>query len=120
MNSTVGTSSLHHQTPVKVLGRAVYDIPELTDQRSLSEFFAGEPQQVDSELYGIWCRYLRATNQLNGSFYREVDGISPERDARRVAFKQASPRRKPAHPKSFWRRTRQLSKASRTRRTARR
>src|SRR5690606_35797780 len=32
LNSTTGVSSLHHGTPVKVLGEAVYDIPGLTFQ----------------------------------------------------------------------------------------
>jgi len=37
VNSTVGVSSLFHGTPVKVMGRAVYDLDGLTFQRSLDE-----------------------------------------------------------------------------------
>jgi capsule polysaccharide modification protein KpsS len=76
MNSTVGTSALHHGTPVKVLGRAIYDIPDLTYQGPLSEFFS-EPGRVDSELFEAFCDCLRATSQINGSFYRILDPSNP-------------------------------------------
>ncbi len=69
MNSTVGLSSLHHNTPVKVLGNAVYDIPGLTYQGTLAEFFA-ETSRVDSALYQDFHRWLRETSQLNGTFYK--------------------------------------------------
>ena len=78
MNSTVGLSSLFHNTPVKVLGKAVYDIPELACQRDLGEFFA-EPGQVDTALYRSFQRWLREINQINGSFYkREPDMFMTE------------------------------------------
>jgi capsule polysaccharide modification protein KpsS len=77
MNSTVGTSSLHHGTPVKVMGRAIYDIPGLTDPRPLVEFLR-EPQPVDEALYAAFCRYLRETNQINGSFYKRLPGAITE------------------------------------------
>ncbi len=38
INSTVGLSSLHHRTPVYVLGDAVYDVPGLVAGGSLDEF----------------------------------------------------------------------------------
>lgn len=71
MNSTVGTSSLHHGTPVKVLGSAVYDIPELTYQGDLEDFLR-DPGTVDRELYLAFVRWLREANQINGSFYRRL------------------------------------------------
>ncbi len=74
MNSTVGTSALHHRAPVKVMGRAIYDIPGLTCQRPLADFFV-EPGQVDGELYERFNRWLRATNQVNGSFYKRVASL---------------------------------------------
>ncbi len=74
MNSTVGISSLHHDTPVKVLGRAVYDLPQLTFQGDLAEFFH-DPGEVDRELYAAFCRWLRESSQLNGSFYRRAPGV---------------------------------------------
>lgn len=77
MNSTVGTSSLHHGTPVKVMGRAVYDIPGLTDPRPLTDFFR-EHGEVDETLFAAFCRYLRETNQINGNFYKRLAGATTE------------------------------------------
>ncbi len=75
VNSTVGLASLFHGTPVKVMGTAVYDLPGLTHQGSLAEFLrdSGTP---DSELYEAFRRYLLATNQANGNFYRRTPGAS--------------------------------------------
>ena len=42
INSTVGLSSLFHGTPVRTLGKAIYDMPGLTAQCSLDEFWSGE------------------------------------------------------------------------------
>jgi len=74
MNSTVGSSALYHRTPVKVLGRAVYDIPGLTSQAELGQFFQ-TPGTVDTELFRCFCRWLLETNQINGSFYKRTPGI---------------------------------------------
>lgn len=71
MNSTVGISALHHRAPVKVLGRAVYDVHGLTSPQTLAEFFV-DPAPVDYELYERFVAYLRAHNQINGSFYRRA------------------------------------------------
>ena len=66
INSTVGLSSLMHGTPVKCLGQAIYDMPGLTHQGSLSEFFS-TPAPVDRELCQRFRQWLRQQNQLNGS-----------------------------------------------------
>lgn len=82
MNSTVGISALHHRAPVKVLGRAVYDVTGLTSSKPLAKFFA-DPGRVDHDLYERFVAYLRAHNQINGSFYRRtaalgtVSGLDP-------------------------------------------
>ena len=68
INSTVGLSSLTHGTPVKCLGRAVYDLPGLTHQGSLSEFFQA-PGVVDRALYKRFRQWLLEHNQLNGSVW---------------------------------------------------
>lgn len=75
MNSTVGPSALFHQTPVKVLGRAIYDLRGMTSQRSLADFFV-EPGSVEGGLFDAFCEWLRAANQVNGSFYRRVSDES--------------------------------------------
>ncbi|MCU0661594.1 MAG: capsular biosynthesis protein [Myxococcota bacterium] len=71
MNSTVGLSALFHGTPVKLLGKAVYDLPGLTYQGSLDEFWKN-PGSVDPELYQALVAWMVDHNQLNGSFYRRL------------------------------------------------
>ena len=71
MNSTVGLSSLHHGTPVKALGKAVYNIPELTHQGDLIDFFR-DPGVVDTELYEAFTSYIRMATQINGSFDKRL------------------------------------------------
>jgi len=71
INSTVGLSSLTHDTPVKCLGRAVYDLPGLTHQGSLAEFFTA-PAPVDRELYKRFRQWLLEQNQLNGSVWSRL------------------------------------------------
>lgn len=71
INSTVGLSSLTHGTPVKCLGRAVYDLPGLTHQGSLAEFF-NAPAPVDRALYKRFRQWLLEQNQLNGSVWSRL------------------------------------------------
>ena len=71
INSTVGLSSLTHGTPVKCLGRAVYDLPGLTHQGSLAEFFTA-PAPVDRSLYKRFRQWLLQQNQLNGSVWSRL------------------------------------------------
>lgn len=71
INSTVGLSSLHHGTPVKCLGRAIYDIHGLTHQGSLAEFFR-DPGQVDRNLYLRFRQWLIQHNQLSGSVWSRL------------------------------------------------
>lgn len=104
MNSTVGTSALHHGAPVIVLGEAVYDIPGLTFQGTLAEFLVS-PGEVDRSLFDGFCAWLRATSQINGSFYRVLDRSNPTglrlppplaRSAARDRDQPAPPRRETA------------------------
>jgi len=71
INSTVGLSSLTHGTPVKCLGNAVYDIPGLTHQGPLSEFFRN-PTAVDRQLYQRFRQWLLDRNQLRGSVWSRL------------------------------------------------
>lgn len=73
MNSTVGLSSLYHDTPVICLGTAIYDLPGLTYQGELPDFFRN-PGTIDRALMDAFVHYLRATNQINGSFYKRLPG----------------------------------------------
>ncbi|MCP4449434.1 MAG: capsular biosynthesis protein [Myxococcales bacterium] len=79
MNSTVGTSALYHQAPVKVMGRAIYNVPQLTYQGSLANFFC-EIGKVDTALFRDFNRWMREHNQYNGSFYKVSEGICPEQE----------------------------------------
>lgn len=71
INSTVGLSSLTHGTPVKCLGQAVYDIPGLTHQGTLADFFR-QPGTVDRLLYKKFRQWLLLQNQLNGSVWSKL------------------------------------------------
>lgn len=71
MNSTVGLSSIHHQTPVKVMGKAIYNVPGLTSELSLDEFWQ-KPGEVDFQLYQAFRGWLEHNNQVNGNFYRLI------------------------------------------------
>lgn len=81
MNSTVGLSSLHHGTPIKVLGDAIYDVPPLSFGGSLDEFWqqAGE---LDRELYRKFRGWLEQHNQFNGNFYGRLPDTGYETGVR--------------------------------------
>ena len=69
INSTVGLSALHHGTSIKTLGYAIYDIPGLTFQGDLAEFW-NQPGVVDADLYQRFRAWLMRNNQVKGNFYR--------------------------------------------------
>ena len=71
LNSTSGLSALIHKMPVKVLGRASYDIPGITFQDSLAEFWK-HPTAPDEKLFHAYRMYHINVTQINGSFYSEV------------------------------------------------
>jgi capsular polysaccharide export protein len=73
INSTVGLSALHHGTPLKVCGSAIYDMNGLTYQGSLDEFWRdADSVSVNPDLYRRFIAYLIENTQLNGSFYRRL------------------------------------------------
>jgi capsular polysaccharide export protein len=77
INSTVGFSSLFYSTPVKVCGRAVYDLEGLTFQGSLDEFWEkSKTLAVDRAIFNGFKNYLIDTTQLNGSFYSRLPASS--------------------------------------------
>ena len=57
--------------PVKVLGRAYYDIPGITDQNTLAEFW-NHPTPPDKELFHAYRMYHLNVTQINGNFYSKV------------------------------------------------
>jgi capsular polysaccharide export protein len=69
INSTVGLSSLYHQTPVKCMGKAIYDIEGITAKNiSLNNFWNSE-LEVDSNFYLKFRSYLIKETQINDNFY---------------------------------------------------
>ncbi|TCO80307.1 capsular polysaccharide export protein [Plasticicumulans lactativorans] len=74
VNSTVGMSVLYHRVPLKVLGRAIYDMPGLTFQGALEDFWR-EPGAVDMKLYHRFRTYLIRHTQVNGSFYKRLSEV---------------------------------------------
>ncbi|WP_457563694.1 capsule biosynthesis protein [Caminibacter pacificus] len=72
INSTVGLQAMYHNSPVKVLGNAIYDIKGLADQKYLSEFWQN-PEKPDKELFRKFRQYLIDNTQINGSFYGYFD-----------------------------------------------
>jgi len=75
INSTVGMSSLFHGTPVKTMGKAIYDLPGLTAQRSLESFWK-RPGSVNPNLFATFRQHLVDNNQLNGSFMARLSNLS--------------------------------------------
>jgi len=71
INSTVGVSSLFHGTPVRTLGKAIYDLPGLTEQCSLDDFWKVN-YRVDPEIFKNFRSQLVLRNQLNGNLYRRL------------------------------------------------
>lgn len=73
INSTVGLSAMDHALPVKTLGQAIYDLPGLTSQRPLDEFWRHSLlDKPEPELHAKFVNYVIAHTQLNGNFYREL------------------------------------------------
>lgn len=73
VNSTVGLSALHHNAPTKTCGTALYDMPGLTYQGSLDEFWLAAPMfKQNRTLYEGFRAYLLANTQINGSFYKPL------------------------------------------------
>jgi hypothetical protein len=59
---------LQNGVPVKVLGKAIFDIPGLASQQSLAAFWR-DPSPPDAMLVDCFTRALSGTIQIKGSFY---------------------------------------------------
>lgn len=71
INSTVGMQSLSQGTPVRALGKAIYDLPGLTSKTPLKGFWRSR-ETVDRERFMQFRNYLISRNQLNGSLYQPL------------------------------------------------
>jgi capsular polysaccharide export protein len=70
VNSTVGLSALHHKRPLIALGNAVYDMPGMTWQGPLDDFWH-EAAPPDMRLYQAFLDYVICNTQINGDFYTQ-------------------------------------------------
>jgi capsule polysaccharide modification protein KpsS len=68
INSTAGLASLHHGTPVVVMGRSFYAMDGLAKAGGLDQFWHN-PGKVDTELYRKFRAFLLKHRQVNGSLY---------------------------------------------------
>jgi capsular polysaccharide export protein len=68
INSTVGLSALHHEKPLKVMGRAMYDLDGLTFQGELTQFWTAAPT-FDPVLWRRFRAFMVTQTQMNGAFY---------------------------------------------------
>jgi len=76
VNSTTGLSALGHGAPVKVCGNALYDLPGLTFQGNLRDFwFLAHEAAPDQVVLSQFRDALIECTQVNGSFYRKLPGI---------------------------------------------
>lgn len=92
INSTVGLSSLFHNTPVKVCGRALYDLPGLTFQGPLENFWTEATAcQVDRDFFKRFRTYLIENSQLNGSYYKRLSVPGSHAGLRWVMQEKSSP-----------------------------
>ncbi|MBI5429099.1 MAG: capsular biosynthesis protein [Nitrosomonadales bacterium] len=77
VNSTVGLSALMHGTPVKVCGKALYDIKGLAFDHSLNKFWReAQLAKPNSRLLRNFHDYLVAHSQLNGNFYKRLPVVA--------------------------------------------
>lgn len=70
VNSTVGTSSIAAGCPVIALGNAIYDMPGLTFQGSLNEFWT-QATTPDEALFKAFHSVMIEKTQINGGFYNQ-------------------------------------------------
>lgn len=70
VNSTSGTLGLARKVPVVVLGKAVYDLPDLTFQGGLDRFWT-EATPPDDATFAAFQRVLIDTSLIPGGFFSD-------------------------------------------------
>jgi capsular polysaccharide export protein len=68
VNSTAAQQALWRGLPVKTLGTAIYDKPELVSAQPLEAFFR-DPTPPDMRAYRDFRHYLLESSQVTGGFY---------------------------------------------------
>ena len=72
INSTTALQAFYHKAPVTVMGDAFFDMPGLTHQSNLDDFWL-KPEVLDEEFADRFRGYLLDHGQINGSFYCDAD-----------------------------------------------
>lgn len=67
VNSTVGLQALYHAVPTRAMGNTFYNLPGLTDQAPLDQFWLN-PQSSDRDLFYRFYDHLVRSTQVNGNF----------------------------------------------------
>ena len=81
INSTVGLSALYHDRALIVMGRALYDLPGLTFQGELAQFWSTKGH-INQALWRRFRAFLITRTQLNGAFYgRDFDALADTVDS---------------------------------------
>lgn len=77
VNSTAAYAALGFGTPVKLLGRALFEIDGLTDTQPLDRFWSA-PAAPDLELYAKFRHHVTEQTQVYGSFHnpRHMSGTA--------------------------------------------
>lgn len=70
VNSTTGIHALRLGSPVKVLGQAIYDIPGLTHQGHLDDYWKAA-RKPDPSLVDVFITAIISTIMIRGVFYSE-------------------------------------------------
>lgn len=70
VNSTVGLEALKEACPLKVLGNAVFDVPELAFQGPLDAFWT-KAARPDPELAADYLRLLAGAVHIRGGYYTQ-------------------------------------------------
>ncbi|WP_350335667.1 capsule biosynthesis protein [Coralliovum pocilloporae] len=84
INSTAGLSALVSNLPVKTLGTAIFDVPEVTFQGELDAFWT-EGHAPDPETFAALSKLLKASVQVKGNFFtREGQNAAIPEFARRI------------------------------------
>jgi len=71
INSTVGYAALAKAKAMKVMGRALYNMAGLTDQRPLDKFWK-KPDAPDPDLIADFLAVIRADSQISGDFFTKT------------------------------------------------
>jgi capsular polysaccharide export protein len=70
INSTSGLRALQLGCPLKLLGEAMFDVPGLTAQATLDDFWRNPPKP-DADLLADFAQAVTSHIQLRGVFYNQ-------------------------------------------------